>query len=122
MIIVTSVGIMSALSILMMTTFGQLSFAATATNNATLEKYFNACYTTVNSVLAQQSDPNAALVYKILLKSVSAYKVLPSYKADVIRNMTQPVHLQPPPNMPSVNMTSAEVTMSQIAQCMNRLR
>lgn len=26
---------------------GQLSFAATVTSNATLEKYFNACYTTV---------------------------------------------------------------------------
>ncbi len=90
---------------------GQLSFAATT--NAILDKNFKTCYTTVMSVEVQ-SNP---MLKGALLPA--ADKVLPSFKAEVIQNMTQPIHLKP--DFPGENMTSIEGTISQIAQCMVRL-
>lgn len=115
--------ILGILGILVITgiTIGQPTFAVTsAIGNAILEKYFNACYTTVNSVLAQQSDPITASVFKILLKTIPADKVSPSYKALVIQNMTQPIHVKQ--YSPLENTTLVDGRISQIAQCMVRLQ
>ena len=48
-----------------------------------------------------------------------ANKVLPSFKAEVIQNTTQPIHLKP--FFPGENMTQVEGPISKIAQCMMRM-
>ena len=48
-----------------------------------------------------------------------ANKVLPSFKAEVIQNTTQPIHLKP--FFPGENMTHVEGPISKIAQCMMRM-
>jgi hypothetical protein len=48
-----------------------------------------------------------------------ANKVLPSFRAEVIQNMTQPIHLKP--FFPGENMTQVEGPISQIAQFMVRM-
>ena len=53
----------------------------------TEDKNFQTCYTTVMSVM-KQSNP-------MLKVMPPANKVLPSFKAEVIPNMTQPIHLKP---------------------------
>ena len=108
-------GIVSAIFIMM--TLGQLSFAATAspTGNATLEKYFNACYTTV-----MKTEGLTIPTMAVMAKVIPANKVESSYKAQVIQNMTQPIHLKP--IFQGANMAFEEATISQIAQCMVRLQ
>lgn len=97
---------------LILVTLGQSAIAST---NATLDKNFQTCYTTVMNAEAQSSPTMAAVA-----KAVTADKVLSSFKAEVIQNMTQPIHLKP--DFPGENMTSIEGTMNQIAQCMVRLQ
>lgn len=107
---IISIGILSKIFLIM--TIGQ---SATASTSATLDKNFQTCYTTVMNAEAQSSPAMAAVA-----KAVPENKVLPSFKVEVIQNMTQPIHLKP--DFPGENMTSIEGTMNQIAQCMVRLQ
>ena len=97
---------------LILVTLGQ---SATGGTSVTLDKNFQTCYTTVMNAEAQSSPAMAAVA-----KAIPENKVLPSFKAEVIQNMTQPIHLKP--DFPGENMTSIEGTMNQIAQCMVRLQ
>jgi hypothetical protein len=92
-----------------------VAFATSTSSNQTQDKNFQTCYTTVMNAEAQSSPAMAAVA-----KAVPADKVLPSFKVEVIQNMTQPTHLKP--DFPGENMTSIEGTMNQIAQCMIRLQ
>jgi hypothetical protein len=49
----------------------------------------------------------------------SANKVLPSFKAEVTQNTTQPIQLKP--FLPGENITQVEGPMSKVAHCMMRM-
>lgn len=84
----------------------------TNTNTTMLDKNFQSCYKIVTQAMIQANPSNPMLKYAF------APVPIPSFKTEVIQNLTQPVHLK----MLGQENLAGESLVKQVADCMRLLK
>ncbi|MDP9288722.1 MAG: hypothetical protein M3P08_11065 [Thermoproteota archaeon] len=83
-----------------------------ATNTTILDKNFQSCYKIVTQAMIQANPSNPMLKYAFTPVPI------PSFKAEVIQNLTQPVHLK----MFGQENIAGESLVKQVADCMKLMK